>query len=212
MDGTRLRASAGLLAMAIFSGCTIGGPRTVKPDARLADSVMSQVEPGYVLLTRGATGSLDIDAASRATPVKDDLTRDFLDNSTFTGAYAKVWTKDSDFITATVFAFTKATDATRFAAFEVDFLRAAHTVNVAADPGIPNAQVYVLSGSTRMGARDVFCEGDIFPVERHAFIVTTCGRFPNSSDVAAQLAKTQYLAALTQQLGPSPTSPSLPSP
>lgn len=180
----RIRKPFALLLLAAACSCGGGTP--------LSAAVLDQPPSGYH--RSGATGGLDADAASQATPARSADVKSFLNTHSLSDGYSAVWQSGSDFITVVALRFNDSAGAKGLIQLEQRQLKGA-AANLTPDGELPGASTYVFYGSTRLRGHQVFCSGELFPEQNIAFVVTTCSAFPNSAVLARRLALDQYLKA-----------------
>lgn len=168
----------------------------------LTSIVLSAAPTGYSAQpVAGGDGTVSIDDASSATPADPAAVHAFLQSSSWRGTVVRVWVSGQDYAEDIGFAFASAGDAQRFAQLEVDALRASPTNYVYTVPQIPAAQAFILYSQTRVGGRNVFCNGIWFPFQAQTFELLTCGAVPQDGQLAISLATAQL-----QRAGGTPAS------
>jgi hypothetical protein len=182
------------VALSLALGAACSSDDDPRPSRRWA----ALAPPGY---ETGDRYVLDLDGASRSTPVPDDLTRKALRSSDFESGEAQVFTSGQDFAVVSEYRFPTLDSAAGFVEFEVAALRRLGTVAVLGTAGVPGATTYVLHAPTRARGREVFCEGVVFAVSEAAYLVTRCGPHPSSADTAESLAA-RLRAAVTAAASP----------
>jgi hypothetical protein len=193
-----------MLALSILAIAGCGGEtQTVTPKPGLSALLVDTAAPGFSPRGSGS-GPMDLETAANSTEASVDSTRKALKNSTFGGGHVKVWTNGSQYIVALVMAFDNAVDASRFADFEVNYLKGTISASVYSDQFLPGVTDFTLNGATRNKAT-VFCQGMWFTVEADAFNTYLCDtERPVSAAVAGSFGTTQYRRALTTLLAPTP--------
>lgn len=162
----------------------------------LANLVLSSPPAGYTAqAVAGGDGSMSIDDAASATPADPAAVRPFLQGAAWRGTIARVWVRGQDYAEDIGFAFSTAAQAQRFAQFEVDALKSSVTDYVYPLPQVAGGQAFILYSQTRVGGRNVFCNGVWFAFNANAFEVLTCGAAPQDGQLAASLATSQLTRA-----------------
>jgi hypothetical protein len=143
------------------------------------------------------SGALDREAAAQSLPTSADVTGRALDAAGFSAGYSRVFLGGStsgDYVLASVYAVSSPATAARFVDAEKQALAATGSVAPFADARIPGAAGFILSGPTKRGNRDVFCEGVLFPKGAQVYAITTCSPLPGDTVLATQIAETQVRA------------------
>jgi hypothetical protein len=190
-----LRAMTAGMLVAALSAC--GESSTGQS---LGSLVLSAPPAGYTAQpVAGADGVMSIDDASRATPADPASVRAFLQSTAWRGTIARVWVHGQDYAEDIGFAFATAAEAQRFAQLEVGALQSSATNYVYPFAQVPRGEAFILFSQTRVGGRNVFCNGVWFAFSENAFEVLTCGAVPQDGQLAASLAISQL-----QRAGGSP--------
>ena len=199
--GPRRRDLAAVFAAAAIAAVSCGESSTSQS---LAQVVLSGPPPGYAAEPLGDNGNLSLDQASAATPADPPAVQGYLQSHAWRGAYGRVWTSGSDYAEVLGYAFAAAAQAQGFVNLQVSQLQSSPANEVYPLAEVPGAEAFILYSQTRVGNRDVFCNGVWFAVRERSFEVLTCGATPGSGSLAAQLAAQQL-----QQAGgtPAPSSP-----
>lgn len=155
----------------------------------LPETLLNDPGPGYTF-ERDASGPLDIDAASTATPAKDEIVRSYLQAAGFEEGYARVWSQEEEFVTAAVFRFTSPAEARGLIELEFDQLERSVAARDFSVDGIPDARGFVLTGRVSDDTR--FCTGVWYPVDERAYSIVNCGATPSGAQSAAALARRQW--------------------
>lgn len=172
----------------------------------LSSLMLSAAPTGYVAQpVSGGDGSLSIDDASSATPADPSAVHAFLSATSWRGAFVRVWTHGTGYAEDIGFAFADNADAQRFAGFEVAALTSVATDYVFADNEIPGGKRFILYSQTRIGNKNVFCNGVWFPYQDDAFELLTCGATPVDGQLASELSVAQLQQAGGTPLSPAPT-------
>lgn len=184
-----------IVAAALLGAC--GGSST---GHSLAGVVLNVPPSGYTAQqVSGGAGTLSIDEASSATPADPSAVHRFLQSTSWRGAVVRVWVHGQDYAEDIGFAFASGSDAQRFAQLEVDALKSSPTNFVYPFPQAPDGNAFILYSQTRVGGRNVFCNGVWFAYNLDAFELLTCGAVPQDGTLAASLAISQL-----QHAGGSP--------
>lgn len=168
----------------------------------LASLVLNQTPQGFHSQSVGDNGTLSIDDASAATPADPTTVRQYLNSSSWRGAYARVWVSGSDYVEDLGYTFASSDGAAGLVKLETTTLQAGQGNYVYPFTAIPGAQGFVLYSQTRVGGHDVFCNGIWFAHSTDAFEILTCGATPGDDSRASQLADQQF-----QAVGGTPATP-----
>lgn len=158
-------------------------------DDPLPETLLDDPGPGYSF-ERDASGPLDINAASTATPARDAIVRSYLQAAGFEEGYARVWSQDEEFVTAAVFRFTAPREARGLIELEFDQLERSVAARDFPVEGIPRARGFVLTG--RVSGDTRFCTGVWYPAGERAYAIVNCGPSPSGAQDAAALARRQW--------------------
>jgi hypothetical protein len=180
-------ALAGLLA-ALLACCGCGSDAAQS----LGDLMLSSPPIGFHTQVVGDGGSLSLDDAASATPIDPARVRASLQHLSWRAAYARVWVNGAAYIEDLGFAFGSDADARAFADFEVAQLQNGVNTYVFALDAVPRAQVFIVNTVTRIGGRNVYCDGVWFPLHANTFEVLACADSPGDWHQVAQLATDQY--------------------
>ncbi|MHB8507857.1 MAG: hypothetical protein ACYDGR_04310 [Candidatus Dormibacteria bacterium] len=180
-----------LLCTTSLTGCQ--AQANPQADPAFPNVLLDHVGATY-RLDQAASGALDANAASQATPVPPASLKPLL-GAGFRGAYVRLWRAGDQYITDTIFSFSTSPGAARLSQTEVEYLRGSRNANVFAARTIPGAGGYLISASRRNNGRQVFCEGFWMSAGSRAAEVRVCGALPYQADyqVAESLASEQYL-------------------
>lgn len=147
-------------------------------------SAVAVVPPGYAVAP-SPSGELDRDEA--AALLQGDA-GDRLASAGFAGGAVRVLRNGAAFVTVAAIAVRDPSSARRLAEAEAAALRQSGSALVQGAPGLPAGRAYVLDARTRAG-KDVLCEGAVAPHEARVVLVSTCGPYPNSTDLAVATAR-----------------------
>ena len=194
-------AAAGVAGLLLLAAC--GESST----SQSLSSVMLPSPPsGYTQQSvSGGDGDLGIDDASSATPADPGAVRAFLQSVSWRGAQIRVWVQGSSYAEDIGYAFASTADAGRFQGLEVGALKQVSTDYVySMAPQVPGGEGFILYSQTRVGGRNVFCNGAWVLVGTDVFELLTCGATPQDGSLATALA-VQQLQRAGGSPGPSPT-------
>lgn len=172
----------------------------------LSSVILAAPPSGYTQQAVSGGGSdLSIEDASSATPADPGAVRAFLQAATWRGAQIRVWVRGTDYAEDIAFAFASASDAARFQTLEIGALQSTKTDYVySLAPQIPGGQGFILYSQTRVGGRNVFCNGAWLTHDTDVFEILTCGATPQDGTLATALA-VQQLQRAGGTPGPAPT-------
>ncbi len=140
------------------------------------------------------SGPMDFEEAAGSTTVPSSAMRRQLRRTSFQAGYARVWTKEHDFLTILVFDFPSARGARQL----VDFQKRELGELVSTVPftvrRIQGAAGFTLS-ARRRDQTPLFCQIVWFAQGARAFEVRTCGRMPVSTHQVVDLARRQARVA-----------------
>lgn len=168
------------------------------------DPLLTGAGPGF---TQKLDVTLDLDAASRATPAAAAATRSVLREQGFSKGAERVWTAGDEYVTALSLDLSTGFAAGAVVGFEAGRLRASPSVVVYPDGQIPGAEAFTLNGATRAGGRQTICEGVWYALGSAAYEVDDCAGAPRYPDFVLGLALKQY-----EEDGGTPAAPASPSP
>jgi hypothetical protein len=152
-------------------------------------------DPGAGLsLVKGATGSMDVDLASRSTAAPSGVVRDYLGQSGYQEGYSKVWRHDDEIVTALVFEFFSPRNADGFVTLIADSLAGSSAERAFSDADVPGSRGYILTSYLRGGVS--FCVGELFSVGDRAYSLTRCTGAPQSTERVKRLAAQQHELAV----------------
>lgn len=201
----RGRRTPWLTAVGVLTAAALGAAcGDASTDQSLANIVLSSAPQGYSSTAVGDNGTLPIDQAASATPADPASVQAYLQKTSWRGAYARVWVRGSDYVEDIGFAFAAAKDAQGLVDLEVDQIRAGQGNYVYPLAAVPKGQGFILYSQTRVGGRNVFCNGAWFAYQVHAFEVLTCGASPGDSSVATAMSSQQYQVAGGVPATPTP--------
>ena len=190
-----------LTALAVMLCAACGGSSNGQS---LADIVLSSAPSGYHSQSVGDNGTLSIDDAASATPADPGAVKTYLQGAAWRGTYARVWVRGTDYAEDIGFAFASAKDAQGLVVLEVKQIQSGQGNYVYPLTAVPDAQGFILYSQTRVGGRNVFCNGAWFAYQLHAFELLTCGAGPGDSSLASAMASDQFHAAGVASTSPSP--------
>jgi hypothetical protein len=166
------------------------------------------------------TGSVDtnlsLDQAASSLSTDPTPTRTQLSSLGYQDGSEKVWVRGNEYVIDLVLEFNSAVGPGSLVAFERSQLSARPAVTLFGDGDVPGAQGIDISAVTRVGGRQVFCEGAVFPLDRYMFEVEDCNQGPSYSADPLPLTRAQYERA-AKLLGlpmapPSATASATPTP
>lgn len=172
-------------------GCESGRPSTA---AVLADVVLSAVaEPGFV--ERGAaTGPMPLETAARATTVRPAVLRGYLEEGGFRSAFARVLTRDEEFVTLLVYEFDDHDGAQGLVDLVLVQLAGSVAFRPFDDPAVPGSRGFTLTSA--VGGEVRFCVGEWFAHRARAYGVTRCAPFVPSVPAVTGIALAQHRRAV----------------
>ena len=178
----------GLLGAVALVALGCSGPRP-DPDEAAMSRLVDPGLGGSLRVVEGATGPMTADLAARSTTLPAATLEPFLAMNGYQAGYSRVWQGGDEFVTALVFRFFAARNATAFRSLVFEHLATSSAFAEFADPAIPGSRGYQLtsdvSGETR------FCVGEHFNDDRYAYVVTRCAPFPLSVEAVTSLAARQ---------------------
>ena len=191
MGGSRLFARYGsqaLLALSLtIAGCatasTGGTPLTAK------DLLLDKGPAKFKLTLDTRLGVADAAPLLATDPTE---TRNQLGAFGYSDGAERVWTKADEDLAAMVFEFSSNQGPGNTLAYVRSQLKTRQAVTLFNDGGEPSGQGFDLSGSSRVGNRQVFCQGSLFPVDRYLFLVEDCAGGPRYSAGPLAQARSQY--------------------
>jgi len=189
------------LSVGLLAGC--GESSTAES---LSSIIIATPPSGYSPQSvAGGDSDLSIDDASSATPADPGTVRTFLQSSSWRGAQIRVWVQAANYAEDIAFGFASTSDATRFESLEVGALKAVPTDYVySLAPQLPTGQGFIIYSQTRVGGKNVFCNGAWLSYQDDVFELLTCGATPQDGSLATSLAVTQLQRAGGTP-GPAPT-------
>ncbi len=165
------------------------------PGADLQHSLVGDI-PGYSVADADS-GPLSLDGAASSLPTPPDTTGGTLRADGFTAGYSRVFLKGGkpggDYVIVAAYALRDAPGAEGVVAFEHSALGSTGTVALFSVDTIAKSVGFVLTGATKRGDRQVFCDGVIFPKAQRVYAVTTCSGLPIDATLATAVARRQAL-------------------
>lgn len=175
-----------LAAVVAVSGCDSGRPSTTAAMGRVLPAAVG--EAGFVV-DAAATGPMDEGTAAAATTLRRPVLRDFLRKADYAAGYARVLTRDEEFVTLLAYQFGRAADARALVDLALGELASSVAFRPFDDPGVPGSRGFTLTSDVRGQVR--FCVGEWFAVGTRAYAVTRCAPFvlsvPAVTGIAASL-------------------------
>jgi hypothetical protein len=195
--------SAALALVAVLGACstanTGGQPITPK------DLLLDRPPAGFKV---AVDADLPISTAVSALSTDPGATRTQLSAFGYGGGAERVWTKGDEYVSDLVFALNSPVGPGSLISFVRSQLKPRAAVTLFDVGDEPGAQGFDLYGVSRVGNRQVFCQGVMLPLDRYMFQVTDCAGGPRYSAGPLGLGRTQYERAarlLSQPLAsPSP--------
>ncbi len=176
-----------LVATVAAAGCDSGRPSA----AAVLSGVLptSVAEEGFVV-DGAATGPMDERTAAEATTLRPAVLRGFLRKSEYRAGYARVLTRDEEFVTLLAFEFGRADDAQGLVDLALGELAGSVAFRPFDDPDVPGSRGFTLTSDVRGLVR--FCVGEWLAVAARAFAVTRCAPFVPSVPAVTGIAKTVH--------------------
>lgn len=171
----------------------------------LANVVLNTTPQGFHSQVVGDNGVLSIDDAASATPADPSTVHRYLDSSSWRGAYARVWVSGANYVEDLGFLFAAGSGAQGLVDLEIRQIKTGQGNYVYPVTDIPGAQGFILYSQTRVGGRNVFCNGIWFAHDADAFELLTCGATPGDDFRASQMAADQFRAVGGELPTPNPT-------
>ena len=177
-DLTRLRVPRYALVLAALAtavgvtGCDSGRPS----DATQLSGVLLQSvgEEGFTP-SAAATGPMDVDTAAQSTTLRSEVLRGYLEENDFRSGFARVLTRDEEFVTLLAFQFEQARAASGLVDLVLDGLSTSIAFQPYDDPAVPGSRGFTLTSD--VGGQVRFCVGEWFVVAARAYAVTRCAPF-----------------------------------
>ena len=160
----------------------------------LANLVLANGPQGSQPQPIGNDGTLSIDDAAAATPADPARVHAYLQSNGWRGAFARVWVSGANYAEDLGFVFSDAKQAQGLVEMEIAALKAGQGDYVYSITGVPGAQGFILYSQTRLGARNVFCNGSWFAHQAYAFELLTCGPNPGDDSEASRMTADQFRA------------------
>jgi hypothetical protein len=182
----------GLLALAVcasLAGCDDSG-------GDLGSQVIASIA-GYTA-SASASGPLDRGTASQSLPTLPAQTGAALDAAGFHSGYSRIFLRGGsaagDYVLVSVYVMASPEASRNFVASERSALQKTGTVVVFSATGVADSVGFTLTGPTKRGDRQVFCDGVAFAKGAKVYAVTTCSATPEDSRLAADVAMRQAAA------------------
>ena len=138
---------------------------------------------------------LDLAAAATATPAAPSLMRAELQNDGFSQGAERVWTAGSEYVTAIELDVADPGAAQHLVDFEIGQLTQGKGA-VTYTPDKPKgAKAFSFYGTTRAGAKTIFCQGVWLAVKSSAYEVMDCDPQPRAANLVLDLAQRQAAQA-----------------
>jgi hypothetical protein len=187
---TITRLVAVVLVAVALTGCDSGRPS--------ADAVLQRVLPATVaeegfVVDAAATGPMSEDTAAEATTLRPAVLRDFLRKAQYDAGYARVLTRDGEFVSLLAYQFGRAGDARALVDLALGQLASSVAFRPFDDPGVAGSRGFTLTSEVRGQVR--FCVGEWFAVATRAYAVTRCAPFVLSVPAVTGIAATLHARA-----------------
>ena len=179
-----------LVAAIALAGCDSGRPSAAEALSRVLPAAVD--EEGFVV-DAGATGAMDEATAAEATTLRRSVLRDFLGRAGYRGGFARVLTRDDEFVTLLGYEFDRAEQAQGLVDLVLDDLNSSVAFRPFNDPVVPGSRGFTLTSDVRGRVR--FCVGEWFAVRARAFAVTRCAPFVLSVPAVTGIAASVHARA-----------------
>lgn len=138
---------------------------------------------------------LDLAAAATATPATPALTRAELTNDGFAQGAERIWTAGAEYVTVIELDVADEGAAKHLVDFEIGQLTSTRAAVTYTPEQPKGAKAFSFYGTTRAGARTIFCQGVWFAIKASAYEVTDCDPQPRAANLALDLAQRQAAQA-----------------